>query len=578
MLQKALDLLAESRRETKRLQEALKEQMEMTRELKEAVAKQEETVHEMSKQMVEIKDQMTEELQRVREQLETIVTNAMDGPQRSYADVTRLTAFLPHNDSRTLAAPPNPTDMLYCTIDVSRLEEDEARLSAGTIRATVENEVRSELDNPTWRCRAVTKDPKNPHRIRITCRDESEHEIVKRVAETKLAPGARILRDDLYPIRVDNVSRIAVLNERNEVRTEITEMLGRENDTEVAKIAWLSKRDIHKAYGSMVVYLKKRSEARRFINEGFFVAGGESGARKKAITTVHAQERFRNVSHAAAPMSHTAETVGSSIHQNMNSIFRLFQLNVRKQGPVHDSLMNDKDIQDATVLAIQEPQARRIQGRLLTTPIGHHKWVKMVPTTEREGRWVIRSMLWVNKDVEAEQVPVESPDVTAAVIRLPDRLVFTASVYVPGGDAQALQDICTKLRKAIREVRRGSGRAVDIILAGDFNRHDQMWGGDDVSVERQGEADPIIDLMNDFMLRSLLRRGTKTWQSGDYETTIDLVLASEELADTNIKCVIHGTEHGSDHRTIETAFDISVPAPKQEERLLFKNAPWKEIN
>ncbi|KAG6990776.1 hypothetical protein FocnCong_v020238 [Fusarium oxysporum f. sp. conglutinans] len=86
MLQKALDLLAESRRETKRLQEALKEQMEMTRELKEAVAKQEQTVYEMGKQIVEIKDQMTEELQRVREQLETIVTNAMDGPQRSYAD------------------------------------------------------------------------------------------------------------------------------------------------------------------------------------------------------------------------------------------------------------------------------------------------------------------------------------------------------------------------------------------------------------------------------------------------------------------------------------------------------------
>ncbi|KAF5700297.1 hypothetical protein FMUND_14381 [Fusarium mundagurra] len=102
MLQKALDLLAESRRETKRLQEALKEQIEMTRELQEAVAKQEETVHEMSKQMVEIKEQMTEELQRVREQLETIATNAMDGPQRSYADVTRLTPFSPHNDSRTL--------------------------------------------------------------------------------------------------------------------------------------------------------------------------------------------------------------------------------------------------------------------------------------------------------------------------------------------------------------------------------------------------------------------------------------------------------------------------------------------
>jgi hypothetical protein len=129
-------------------------------------------VHDMSKQMVEVKEQMTEELQRAREQLETIATSATDGPQRSYADITRLTPFLPHNDSRTLAAPPNPTDVLYCTIDVSRLGEYEARLSAGTIRATVENQVRSELNNPTWRCRAVTKDPKNPHRVRITCRRE----------------------------------------------------------------------------------------------------------------------------------------------------------------------------------------------------------------------------------------------------------------------------------------------------------------------------------------------------------------------------------------------------------------------
>jgi hypothetical protein len=87
---------------------------------------------------------------------------------------------------------------------------------------------------------------------------------------------------------------------------------------------------------------------------------------------------------------------------------------------VHDSLMNDAATRDATVMAIQEPQARRIQGRLLTTPMGHHKWTKMVPSTWREGRWAIRSMLWVKKDVEAEQVPVDSPDITAAVIRLPD--------------------------------------------------------------------------------------------------------------------------------------------------------------
>jgi hypothetical protein len=206
----------------------------------------------------------------------------------------------------------------------------------------------------------------------------------------------------------------------------------------------------------------------------------------------------------------------------------------------------------------------------------------MVPSAWREGRWAIRSMLWVRKDVEAEQVPIESPDLTAAVIRLPERLIFMASVYVEGGDAQALRDTCSSLRKAITKVRRGTGAVVEVLIVGDFNRHDQLWGGDDVSLERQGEADPIIDLMNEFALSSLLKRGTKTWQGGgqggDYESTIDLVLASENLTGSMVKCAVHGTEHGSDHRAIETVFDVPVPVSKQQERLLLKNAPWKEIN
>ncbi|KAJ9479900.1 hypothetical protein VN97_g13160, partial [Penicillium thymicola] len=157
-----------------------------------------------------------------------------------------------------------------------------------------------------------------------------------------------------------------------------------------------------------------------------------------------------------------------------------------------------------------------------------------------------------------------------------------ASVYVEGGEASALEDACDHLRKAILKVRRDTGAVVDIMIMGDFNRHDQLWGGDEVSLGRQGEADPIIDLMIEFALSSLLKRGTKTWhgggQSGDCESTIDLVLASDNLTDLMTKCVIHGTEHGSDHRTIETVFDASWSAPEHQERLLLKNAPWNEIN
>ena len=79
-------------------------------------------------------------------------------------------------------------------------------------------------------------------------------------------------------------------------------------------------------------------------------------------------------------------------------------------------------------------------------------------------------------------------------------------------------------------------------------------------LERQGEADPIIDVMNEYGLCSLLRRGTKTWSDGTYDTTIDLVLASGEMRDAMLQCKVMATDHGSDHCAIDTVFDVSVPS------------------
>lgn len=92
----------------------------------------------------------------------------------------------------------------------------------------------------------------------------------------------------------------------------------------------------------------------------------------------------------------------------MSSTLRVVQYNVAKTAEAHESLMNDNEIEDVAVLAIQEPQARLIKGHLVTTPTAHHKWTKMVPSTYLEGRWAIRSMLWIRNDLEADQVTIES--------------------------------------------------------------------------------------------------------------------------------------------------------------------------
>jgi endonuclease/exonuclease/phosphatase family metal-dependent hydrolase len=261
----------------------------------------------------------------------------------------------------------------------------------------------------------------------------------------------------------------------------------------------------------------------------------------------------------------------------MCKTFRILQLNVRKREPVQQSLMNDVDLKDYGVLAVSEPYAKKIDGNVVTSPAGHSNWTRMIPTHTHDAPWPIRSMLWVRSDIEAEQVPIPSADLTAAVLRLPERDILMVSVYVEGKNTEALTFTVRVLHGLIQRFRNGTGTRTDVVLAGDFNRHDLLWTGDEVSARRQGEAEPIIDLMNEHGLCSLLPRGTKTWQGPDKESTIDLVLATSELADEMVTCALHPTEHGSDHRAIQTIFDIEMPEKNTTQRLLFKNAPWTLI-
>src|SRR6478735_7506770 len=89
-------------------------------------------------------------------------------------------------------------------------------------------------------------------------------------------PGARILRERLYPVKVNGANRSAVLDSNNNLLPGASEALSQENEVTIAKINWLSDKGNGKAYGSMVIYVTKESDAKRLLEDKYFHLAGES--------------------------------------------------------------------------------------------------------------------------------------------------------------------------------------------------------------------------------------------------------------------------------------------------------------
>lgn len=288
-LQRVVELLERSCEELRELKEkameqtlAMAKQDELIRNLMDAAALRDTSIKELQEALCDV----TVELTEMRVQLETFTAAASrvtehSSPPATYAEVARTPPGSAPSNLRTISSgitlSSAVTDTLYCTVDGSRVAtEDVSKVTAAGIRSMLEHEMRSEQQSPQWRCRAVTKDPKDASRVRVMCRNEEEQQTIKQLAEAKLPQGARVLRDDLHPIRVDNVLRNAVLDQDGAELPNVTEMLSEQNETHVTKVTWLSDRFL-KQHGSIVVYLQKPSDARRFLADGFFRAGDLSG-------------------------------------------------------------------------------------------------------------------------------------------------------------------------------------------------------------------------------------------------------------------------------------------------------------
>jgi hypothetical protein len=164
-------------------------------------------------------------------------------------------------------------ETLFCTIDISRVnEDDKERAQVGAIRRAVEDEMRKKEDRQGWESVAMVR---NADRVKVICRDEKEVSLVKEAAEKTAVRGARVLRDQLYPVKVDRANRTAVLDAEGSILPGAMEVLGEENEVTIAKMHWLSDKANGKMYGSMVIYVTKANDARRPLEERYFSMSGD---------------------------------------------------------------------------------------------------------------------------------------------------------------------------------------------------------------------------------------------------------------------------------------------------------------
>lgn len=274
----------------------------------------------------------------------------------------------------------------------------------------------------------------------------------------------------------------------------------------------------------------------------------------------------------------------------MSNTLRVLQLNAgKRKEPLH-SLFNDPALQNHSIFFITEPPCFRTRdNKIITTPARHQHWSPISPTVTREGNRPYRAMLWVRTAVQATTISTKSPDLAAAVLHLPERTILALSIYIPvrSGrseiDAENLNNSLQWVEDTINFTKQTHGHDIDILLAGDFNRHDAAWGGNQVALTpRQGEAEALLQFAHLHHLTNLLPRGTITWsQEGRggtvSQSTIDLIWVTEGLASDYTKCAILEDAHATDHEVIETSFLIHAPPTVHTAKRLYKNADWAEI-
>ena len=121
-------------------------------------------------------------------------------------------------------------------------------------------------------------------RIEVVFKDKEQAEKARKHTQwvTGQMPGTRIKGEEWYPIKCDMVAKQAVIDEKasddKTLKTTVCQDFGKDNsvgghDFTAMKVHWLSKADVTKKVGSLVIWLKNKLAADYLLRNGTAIFG-----------------------------------------------------------------------------------------------------------------------------------------------------------------------------------------------------------------------------------------------------------------------------------------------------------------
>ena len=140
--------------------------LEVVKQNETRTANLETKIANLETQIAKLETQNSTLLEAVQKSTQTQSSNfqVLPNATMSYADIARQpSSSQPSNlwtPSSPNTTPPTTIDTLYCTVDTSRVgEDDKGKAQPGAIRQAIEEEIRTAGGHANWRCVAVTRTP-----------------------------------------------------------------------------------------------------------------------------------------------------------------------------------------------------------------------------------------------------------------------------------------------------------------------------------------------------------------------------------------------------------------------------------